>query len=81
MYHSSGNYEAFARPRKPKGVDERSAYFVGVNGALPWDPLLHELVFAFADDEYRPEPTLQAETGQRHTRSLRWDLRVRAYRL
>jgi oleate hydratase len=29
MYHSSGNYEAFARPRKPKGVDEKSAYLVG----------------------------------------------------
>jgi len=29
MYYSSGNYEAFARPRKPKGVDEKSAYIVG----------------------------------------------------
>ena len=29
MYYSKGNYEAFARPRKPAGVDERSAYLVG----------------------------------------------------
>src|SRR5262245_42528097 len=29
MYYSKGNYEAFARPRKPAGVDEKSAYFVG----------------------------------------------------
>jgi oleate hydratase len=29
MYYKSGNYEAFARPRKPMGVDEKSAYLVG----------------------------------------------------
>jgi oleate hydratase len=29
MYYSSGNYEAFARPRKPKGVENKSAWFVG----------------------------------------------------
>ena len=29
MYYSSGNYEAFARPRKPKGVENKSAYIVG----------------------------------------------------
>ncbi|MDT2731532.1 oleate hydratase [Streptococcus parauberis] len=29
MYYSSGNFEAFARPRKPEGVDEKSAYIVG----------------------------------------------------
>src|SRR5258708_16520843 len=29
MYYKSGNFEAFARPRKPKGVDEKSAYLVG----------------------------------------------------
>ncbi len=29
MYYSSGNYEAFARPVKPEGVDEKSAYIVG----------------------------------------------------
>ena len=29
MYYSSGNYEAFARPLKPEGVDNKSAYLVG----------------------------------------------------
>ena len=29
MYYSSGNYEAFARPKKPEGVDNKSAYIVG----------------------------------------------------
>ncbi|WP_320127617.1 oleate hydratase [uncultured Sphaerochaeta sp.] len=29
MYYSNGNYEAFARPRKPEGVDKKSAYLVG----------------------------------------------------
>lgn len=29
MYYSHGNYEAFAKPKKPEGVDEKSAYLVG----------------------------------------------------
>ena len=29
MYYSSGNYEAFAHPRKPEGVDDKSAYIIG----------------------------------------------------
>jgi oleate hydratase len=29
MYYSSGNYEAFARPKKPEGVDHKYAYIVG----------------------------------------------------
>jgi oleate hydratase len=29
MYYSNGNYEAFARPVKPAGVDNKSAYLVG----------------------------------------------------
>ena len=29
MYYSNENYEAFAKPRKPEGVDEKSAYLVG----------------------------------------------------
>ena len=29
MYYSSGNYEAFARPKKPAGVDGKSAYIIG----------------------------------------------------
>ena len=35
MYYSSGNYEAFARPKKPINVDNKSAYIVGSGlGAL-----------------------------------------------
>lgn len=29
MYHTNGNYEAFARPRKPEGVENKSAYLIG----------------------------------------------------
>ncbi|MCH1978221.1 oleate hydratase [Lawsonibacter sp. OA9] len=29
MYYSNGNYEAFAHPVKPDGVDKKSAYLVG----------------------------------------------------
>ena len=29
MYYSNGNYEAFARPEKPEGVDRKSAYLIG----------------------------------------------------
>ncbi|OIW35528.1 67 kDa myosin-cross-reactive antigen-like protein [Coniochaeta ligniaria NRRL 30616] len=29
MYYSHGNYEAFARPAKPEGVDNKKAYIVG----------------------------------------------------
>ena len=29
MYYSSGNYEAFGRPRKPEGVEDKTAWFVG----------------------------------------------------
>ena len=29
MYYSNGNYEAFARPLKPEGVDNKTAWLVG----------------------------------------------------
>ena len=29
MHYSNGNYEAFARPRKPRGVENKTAWFVG----------------------------------------------------
>ncbi|MEY9931780.1 myosin-crossreactive antigen [Catenulispora sp. GP43] len=29
VYYSNGNYEAFARPRKPVGVEDKTAWFVG----------------------------------------------------
>ena len=29
IYYSNGNYEAFAHPEKPEGVDQKNAYIVG----------------------------------------------------
>ena len=29
MYYSAGNYEAFAHPERPEGVDKKSAYIIG----------------------------------------------------
>lgn len=29
MYYSNGNYEAFARPEKPEGIEQKSAYIIG----------------------------------------------------
>ena len=29
IYYTNGNYEAFARPEKPEGVEEKNAYIVG----------------------------------------------------
>ena len=29
MYYASGNYEAFAHPKKPEGVEHKSAYIIG----------------------------------------------------
>ena len=29
MYYGSGNYEAFAKPEKPEGVDNKKAYIIG----------------------------------------------------
>lgn len=29
MNYTNGNYEAFARPRKPLGVENKTAWFVG----------------------------------------------------
>ncbi len=29
MYYSNGNYEAFAKPQKPQGVEKKTAWLVG----------------------------------------------------
>ena len=29
MYYSGGNYEAFAKPEKPKDIESKSAYMIG----------------------------------------------------
>jgi oleate hydratase len=39
MHYSSGNYEAFVRPRKPEGADRKTAWFVGSGlASLPARP-------------------------------------------
>ena len=35
IYYSNGNYEAFARPEKPEGVEEKNAY-IGAVDLLLW---------------------------------------------
>ena len=59
MYYSSGNYEAFAHPRKPEGVDHKSAYLIGSGLA----PLPAALVYGLLSgagwpDERRAHPHL-----------------------
>ena len=34
MYYSSGNYEAFARPKKPADVDNKHAYIMYRTGGI-----------------------------------------------
>lgn len=29
IYYTNGNYEAFARPKKPEGVEDKHAYLIG----------------------------------------------------
>ncbi|REF29222.1 oleate hydratase [Calidifontibacter indicus] len=50
MYYASGNYEAFARPRKPEGVDAKRAYFVGAGLAS-----LSSAVFMIRDGQMKGE--------------------------
>lgn len=48
MYHSNGNYEAFARPKKPENVDQKSAYLVGAGLAS-----LAAVVFLIRDGQMK----------------------------
>ncbi len=50
MYYSNGNYEAFARPQKPEGVDQKSAYLVGAGLAS-----LAAAVFLVRDGQMKGE--------------------------
>ena len=63
MYYSSGNYEAFARPKKPEGIDKKSAYIVG-SGLAALTAACHELF----------HPQLGVKTlldgGRRRTKNL-----------
>lgn len=50
MYYSSGNYEAFAHPRKPEGVDHKSAYIIGTGLAA-----LTAVVYLVRDGQMKGE--------------------------
>ena len=45
MYYSSGNYEAFAHPVKPEGIDAKSAHIVGKANVLVCH-LVHLICFS-----------------------------------
>lgn len=50
MYYSSGNYDAFLHPRKPKDVDKKSAYIIGAGLAG-----LSTAVFLLRDGQMDPK--------------------------
>lgn len=50
MYYTTGNYEAFAKPKKPANVDKKSAYLVGAGLAS-----LSAAVFLIRDGQMDPE--------------------------
>ncbi|MFR5152144.1 MAG: hypothetical protein ACLTER_23860 [Ruminococcus sp.] len=52
IYYTNGNYEAFARPEKPEGVDDKHAYLVGSGLAL-WQQLASLYV---TTDAWRSHP-------------------------
>lgn len=58
MYYSSGNYEAFAHPKKPEGVDHKSAYIIGTGLAAlsaacyPYSPKVHRRQLPDPNMEY-----------------------------
>lgn len=59
MYCSSGNHEAFARPRKPQGVEEKMAWFVGSGlagdrpGVVPEGAVNFAFIGQFAESRQR----------------------------
>ena len=55
MYYSSGNYEAFARPKKPEGIDKKSAYIVGSGLAA-----LTAACYLVRDAQMKGEPAARA---------------------
>ncbi|MBE4703859.1 oleate hydratase [Spiroplasma platyhelix] len=50
MYKSNGNYEAFARPKKPTDVENKSAYLIGAGLAS-----LSAATFLIRDGRMKPE--------------------------
>jgi len=50
MYHSNGNYEAFARPKKPADVEQKTVYLIGAGLAS-----LSAAVFLIRDAQMKGE--------------------------
>ena len=69
MYYASGTYEAFARPLKPEGVDQKSAYIIGTGLAA-----LTAACYLVRDGQMKGERALTADTG---TGSIRMGRRGR----
>jgi hypothetical protein len=64
MYHSSGNYEAFARPRKPAGVEKKTGLFVGAGPTS-----LAGAAFLIRDGWRPPRLNVLSPPGLRHPRA------------
>ena len=75
MYYSSGNYEAFATPKKPEGVDSKSAYIVGSGLAA-----LSAACYLVRDAQMKGERVHVLEKGPHPRRCLRW-LQISGHRL
>ena len=75
MYYSSGNYEAFATPKKPDGVDGKSAYLVGSGLAA-----LSAACYLVRDAQMKGRACPYSGEGPHPRRCLRW-LQISGHRL
>lgn len=66
MYYSNGNYEAFARPKKPEGVDDKNAYIIG-----HWFGRTHRGLLPGARRANAGQPHSRIRKGRGSGRSLR----------
>ena len=67
MYYSNGNYEAFARPKKPEGVDDKNAYIIGTGLAA-----LTAACYLVRDAQIARQPHSRIRKGRGSRRCLRW---------
>lgn len=67
MYYSNGNYEAFARPKKPEGMDSKNAYIIGTGLAA-----LTAACYLVRDAQMPGSHIHVFEKGRGSGRRLRW---------
>ncbi len=67
MYYSNGNYEAFARPKKPEGMDSKNAYIIGTGLAA-----LTAACYLVRDAQMPGRPHSRIRKGRGSGRRLRW---------